>query len=93
MKNTNKQSGLIKMIIVIVIAIAILSWYGVDIKEFFTSEQAQKNFGYVWNFISDVWTTYLADPAHKLWGIWVTYFWDPFMGMLAREDHTGALNP
>ena len=46
-KYNSQQKGLIKMIIIIVIAIAILSWYGVDIKEFFTSPQVQKNFGYV----------------------------------------------
>lgn len=65
----NKQGGLIRMIIIIVIAIIILSYFGVDIKEFFMSEQVQKNFGYVLNFIKNVWTDYLAAPAHKLWGI------------------------
>ena len=80
------------MIIIIIIAIAILSWYGVDIKEFFTSEQAQKNFGYVWDFLGDTWSNYLADPAMKLWDVWVQYIWTPFMDMLKRGDHTGALN-
>lgn len=65
----NKQAGLVKMIIVIIIAIAIISWYGVDIKEFFTSPQAQKNFGYIWNFITGIWNDYLSGPLHKLWGI------------------------
>jgi hypothetical protein len=92
MKN-NKEAGLIKMIILIVIAIAILSWYGVDIKEFIMSEQFQKNWGYVINFIKDIWSDYLAAPAHYLWGIWVTYLWDPFMNMLKVEDHTGVLTP
>lgn len=70
----NSQAGLIKMIIVIIIAIALLSWYGVDIKDFFTSPQAQKNFGYVWNFISGIWNDYLAGPIHKLWGIITAIF-------------------
>jgi len=65
----NKQAGLslIGLIIVIVIIIAILSYYGFDLKDFFTSPQAQKNFSYAWNFITDVWTNYLAVPAGKLW--------------------------
>jgi len=70
----NKQAGLIKMIILIIIAIAVLSFYGVDIKDFFTSPQAQKNFGYVWNFISGIWTDYLSGPIHKLWGIIIALF-------------------
>jgi len=82
----NKQKqGIIKTIILIIIAIAILSWYGVDIKNFFTSELAQKNFGYVWNLISGVWTDYLQAPAVKLWNIWVEYIWSPFLGMLEKS--------
>ena len=87
----NKQAGLIKMIIIIVIAIAILSWYGVDIKEFFTSPQAQKNFGYVWNIIKDVWTNYLAGPAQKAWEFWLTYAWGPFTEKLKLKQHTDIL--
>ena len=87
----NKQGGLIKMIIIIIIAIAILSWYGVDIKEFFTSPQAQKNFGYIWNFIKEVWSNYLAAPAHSAWSFWVTYAWTPFVQMLKLKEHTDVL--
>ncbi len=81
-KTINREQGLIKMIIVIIIAIAILSYYGVDIKEFFTSPQFQKNFGYVTEFIGDIWTTYLAEPAAKVWDIWVSYVWRPLVDIL-----------
>jgi hypothetical protein len=80
----NKQNGLIKMIILIIIAIAVLSWYGVDIKEFFTSPQAQQNFGYVWGFITDLWSNYLVGPATKLWGIWLQYIWTPFLSVIKK---------
>jgi len=95
MKNTykNTQGGLIKMIIIIIIAIAILSWYGVDIKEFFNSPQVQKNFSYVWSFITDIWSNYIQEPASKLWDIWLQYIWGPFMDMLKRGDHANVINP
>ena len=80
----NKQGGLIKLIIIIVIAIAILSYYGFDIKNFFTSPQAQKNFGYVWDFITETWTNYLAEPAIKVWGIYVQYVWTPLVKMIIK---------
>lgn len=64
----NKQDGLIKMIIVIVIAIAILSWYGVDIKEFFLSEQFQDNLNHVWNFLKLAWN-YIVGVAQKIWNL------------------------
>jgi len=87
----NKQGGLIKMIIIIIIAIAILSWYGFDLKTFVMSEPVQRNFGYVWGFVKDIWSDYLAGPAHKLWGIWVTYAWGPFMEMIKNPSHTDVL--
>lgn len=74
MNNNNTQGGLIKMIILVIIAIAVLSWYGFDIKEFFMSEQVQKNFSYVWDIIKTVWADYLAAPAKALWGIIVAIF-------------------
>jgi amino acid transporter len=80
----NKQGGLIKLIIIIVIAIAILSYYGFDIKNFFTSPQAQKNFSYVWDFITETWTNYLAEPASKVWGICVEYIWTPLINMISK---------
>ena len=80
----NKQGGLIKIIIIVVIAIAILSYYGFDIKNFFTSPQAQKNFGYIGNFITDTWTNYLAEPASKLWGIWLQYAWTPLTKIITK---------
>lgn len=76
MKTTlkNDQRGLIKMIIIIIIAVLILSWYGVDIKNFFSSDMVQKNFGYIWNFISSIWSNYLVGPVQKVWGIFMTLF-------------------
>lgn len=70
----NHQQGLIKMIILIVIAIVILSYYGVDLKKVFTSPQVQKNLGYVWNFITMLWNDYLAAPATFVWGIILNLF-------------------
>ncbi len=80
----NKEQGLVKMIILIVVAIAVLSYFGVDIKAFFTSEQFQKNMGYIWTFIKDGWNNYLAAPAGAVWGIWVNYVWTPLVGIIKK---------
>jgi hypothetical protein len=83
-KYKNKQGGLVKLIILVIIAIAILSYYGVDIKEFVNSPQVQKNFGYVWNFVKGVWADYLAEPASKVWSLWLGYVWEPLMNILNK---------
>jgi len=80
-----QPQGLIRMIILIIIAIAVLSWYGVDIKNFFSSELVQKNFSYIWNLIKDIWNNFLVTPAIYLWGIWVDYVWTPFIAILQKS--------
>lgn len=72
------------MIIIIIIAVAILSWYGVDLKKFIESPAMQRNFGYIWDFISGVWSDYLAGPASKLWDIVVIYIWGPLMDVIKK---------
>jgi len=80
----NKNGGLIKWIILIVVAILILSYFGVDIKNFFMSDQVHKNFGYIWNFIKGIWNNYLIAPAHLVWGIFLQYVWDPFLNVINK---------
>lgn len=84
----NKQRGIIKMIILIIITIAILSWYGVDIKNFFTSPLVKKNFSYIWNFISDIWNNYIGVFLHKVWQIWLDYVWGPLSGIIEKGSDT-----
>ena len=66
----NKTSGLIKMIIVIVIAIIILSYYNVNLRSVFTSSQVQDNLGYVWGLVVDA------------WNIFFQYILNPILGLL-----------
>lgn len=82
-KFKNDQKGLIRTIIIIIIAIVILSYFGFDLKNIFTSEQVQKNLSYVWNFIVNIWTNYLSVPFSYLWGIWVEYIWRPLLDILS----------
>lgn len=85
--NKSHQEGIIKMIILIIIAIAVLSYFGINIKDFFTSPQAKENFGLIWNFITNIWDNYLVEPSSYLWNIWVQYIWTPFIEMLTRSNH------
>jgi len=84
----NKKSGFIKLIIIIVIAIIVLSWYGFDLKKVVESDQVQANLHYVWDHIVSFWNAYLLAPATYLWNIWITYAWTPLLKMLGNK--TGA---
>jgi len=72
------------MIILIIIAVAVLSYFRIDIKDFFTSEQFQKNIGYIWSFIKDTWNNYLAAPVGVVWGIWIKYVWTPLVAIIKK---------
>ena len=65
----NHNKGLIRTIIIIIIALLILSYFGISIQSVVNSPTSQSNFSYVWGGISYVWTTYLAAPLTALWNI------------------------
>ena len=66
---TNKQAGLIKNIILIIIAIAILSYLGINLKD-------------IWEFLVKVWDNLLETPFKVLWDLWIDHIWTPFMNSI-----------
>ena len=63
----NYNGGLIGIIVLIIIAILILSYFGFDLKRIFTSPMVKDNFLYVWGIIKTIWTDYLSVPFTFLW--------------------------
>lgn len=49
------QAGLAKLIILIVIAILILSYWGINIQNIAESETGRANFNYIWQIILKIW--------------------------------------
>jgi len=68
------NQGFIKWIIIIVIALIILSYYGFDVREAIESPTTQKNFNYVQQIVWNVWNNYLKDAVIFVWGIIVKAF-------------------
>ena len=74
MKN-NSQKGLIKLIILIIVLIIALSYFGVNIQKIAESDTGRANFGYVWQMVLKVWgwlsglyQQYLASSIGPIWG-------------------------
>jgi len=65
------DGGLIKTILLIIIALLILSYFGISLRQVATSPAGQDNFSYVGSQIAYVWNTYLKAP--------VTYIWSQFI--------------
>jgi hypothetical protein len=69
------EKGLIKMILIIVIAILVLSYFGVNLRALVSSPTTQDNISYVASGTVTVWDNYLKVPATALWHFFLTYVW------------------
>ena len=77
--------GLIKTIIVIVIGLIVLGYFGFNIEDIIKSPNVQSNLNAAWNFIEKIWNNYLAGP--------VIYVWDKFVvGVLWKFIEAGLSN-
>ena len=81
----NKQSGFIKFIVIIIIAIIILSYFGFDLRSIVEAPETQENIGYVWGGVVYIWENWLAGPISYLWNdIFIDLLWDSFIENLER---------
>jgi hypothetical protein len=80
----NKNSGFIKLILLIVVVILILSYFGVSLRKVASSETGQDNFGFlkelgtkVWDFCLSIWNQYLEQKVLFIWNdIIIKYGWN-----------------
>lgn len=80
----NTQQGFVKWIIIIIIALIVLGYFGFDIKKAIEAPTTQNNLTYVQKVVSNVWHNYLKKPAAYLWGIFVNYIWEPALDNLSK---------
>ncbi len=80
-----KNNGLIKLILLVILGIAVLSYLGFDLRGFVSSDIVQNNFGFVFDFLKNVWTNYLARPFNYLWNdVFLNLIWNSFIENLER---------
>ena len=73
------------MIIVIIIAIIVLSYFGFDLQAIVESPETQGNLGYVWGLATLLWTDYLMQPVLYFWNnIFINLLWETFVSNLER---------
>ena len=90
----NRQNGFVRTILIIIIAILVLSYLGIDLKAIVDAPGTQNNLNYVWGGVSYVWTNYLARPFNYLWyDIFVDKIWSEFLKTLDTIKRGGNPNP
>ena len=73
------NQGIIKLIILFIIAVIVLGFFGISLKAVFSKETVQENLIVVWEAARYVWTNYLAAPARYLWNIFYNLLWRSFI--------------
>jgi hypothetical protein len=68
------KKGLITTIIVIVIALIILGYFGFNIKDILNSPTVQANLNAAGTFCVNIWNNYLAGPVMWFWNTFVIGF-------------------
>ena len=78
MKKTATDRGIVKLIILIVVALLVLSYFGISLRALVNSPTTQDNISYTASSTVTVWDTYLKVPATYLWNdIFISLIWDP----------------
>lgn len=79
------EQGFIKLVLIIIVAIIVLSYFGISIRGLFESESSQSNFSYVWNATKSVWNNYLVGPVEWVWNnFFIDLIWEPFVNAMSK---------
>ena len=89
--NTNR--GFIKWVIIIVIALLALSYYGFSLRNLVNSPVTQDNFQYVATSSVSVWDKYLKQPATYLYkDVFINLIWTPAIDNLTKMKNNQPTN-
>ena len=68
MQNSKQgRGGFIKLILLIVIALVVLGFFGYNLRDIINSPTVHDNLVYVWDLIVKFWNMFLATPFHWIW--------------------------
>ena len=86
--NTNK--GFIQIIVLIVIILVALGYFGLNVREIIDSPVVSDNLSYVWNGVVYIWQNYLTAPFMYLWGVFKNLLWGAFVNNIeSLKNGTG----
>ncbi len=73
----NQNRGLIRLLILLFLALIILGYYGVSVRDVVQNPTSQDNISYISTGAVSVWDKYLKAHATYLWNIYVNDIWLP----------------
>ena len=86
MKN-KQQGGFIQLIIVLIIAVIVVGYFGFNVQQIIQSPSVSGNLGYAWGLAMNLWSNYLVVPVTFVWNkIIVGMFWNNFLILIERAQ-------
>jgi len=83
------QQGIIKFVLIIIVAIVALGYFGFNLRDIMQSPGVQANLSYAWQICLDAWNGWLKEPVVWFWtNIWVPYIWEPFVRVMESMKDT-----
>lgn len=90
----SKQTGFIKFVIILVIALVILGYFGFNIREIIQSPSVSGNLNYGWGLVTALWNKVLVVPVTFIWNkIIVGIFWNGLVGLINHAQVAPAVTP
>jgi hypothetical protein len=79
----NRTAGFIKAVLVIVIALIVLGYFGFRLDDIFGREAVAHNLSVAWGFVKRVWNNYLLRPTLWIWNtVIVELIWNHLRELL-----------
>lgn len=85
-KNMYRSKGFIQLVIIVILIIVILSLLGISLRTVFLNTTLQENFGFMGEWLKNLWNNYLAIPFRFLYEFvyhsMVRPFWERFVAAI-----------
>lgn len=85
------KEGFIQIIIILALLVIILSLLGVSLGALFENPILRDNFGFIWEWVIQLWNSYLSVPFWYIYEIFVELIWEPSLDTL-RGIKSGERN-
>jgi len=77
--------GFIKWIIILVVILLVMSYYGISLRSLVNNPVTQDNIGYVATSSVSIWDQYLKQPASYLYNqVFISLIWNPAIDNLTK---------
>lgn len=84
MQRRHRQQGFIRLILLIVIGLIVLGYFGLNLKDILASPVVQENLSYAWELAKTLWTNWLQGPATWIFENVIKFLWDLFLEGLGK---------